>query len=92
MISADKNNPTLMVSLQQSTGLSRRRITDLIRDLRQYYPICTTKVPPGGYWFGDEQDIKLLTDQLFAEAQTLLKTANNLTRHLHQVGTNNGYK
>lgn len=78
-ISNNKDLPTTMSNLKSATGLNRRKITDIIRGLRQYYPICSTKVPPGGYWFGDKEDIRQLVMQLHCEINTLTKTAGYLT-------------
>lgn len=84
-----QNNPNHLVSLSQlknRTGFSRREITDSIRALRKIYPICATKVSPGGYWMGDESDVKKLVISLNCAANTMIETANNLKAILESGG------
>ena len=79
-ISNDRGNPTYMSHLKTVTGLTRRQITDIIRDLRLNHPICSTKVAPGGYWIGDNSDIRALIADMRTSANTLLATADNLNQ------------
>lgn len=83
LISKDRNNPTYMNHLKMKTGLTRREITDIIRDLRFNHPICSTKVAPGGYWLGKGSDLRALIADMRATANTLLATADNLNQILY---------
>lgn len=82
LISKDRENPTQMTTLKSRTGLSRRAITDIIRDLRIDYPICSTKIAPGGYWLGKGSDLQALIADMRSTATTLLASADNLNQLL----------
>ena len=86
LISKDRENPTQMRTLENRTGLSRRAITDIIRDLRIDYPICSTKIAPGGYWLGKGSDLKALIADMRSTATTLLASADNLNQLLNDDG------
>lgn len=80
VISKDRNHPTFMRDIRSLTGLSRRRITDAVRELREKYPICSTKYEPGGYWIGNKDDLQEVILSLQRTAETTLETADNLRR------------
>ena len=91
MISNDRSNPTYMSQLKLRTGLTRRVITDIIRDLRVNHPICSTKTAPGGYWIGRGSDIRALIADMRSSANTLNNTADNLNDILENLDSVSEY-
>lgn len=80
VISKDRNHPTHVREIKALTGLSRRRITDAVRELRKDYPVCSTKYEPGGYWIGNKEDVLDVIVSLHRTAETTLDTAYNLRK------------
>ena len=80
VISRDKNHPTHVREIKLLTGLSRRRITDAVRELRKTHPVCSTNYEPGGYWLGGKEDVQELILRLKRTAATTLETADNLKK------------
>ena len=80
VISKDRNHPTHVNEIRALTGISRRRITDAVRELRKEYPVCSTKYEPGGYWIGDKEAVGELISSLIRTASTTLDTAYNLRK------------
>lgn len=80
VISKDREHPTFVRDIRALTGLSRRRITDAVRELRETHPICSTKYEPGGYWIGNKDDVEEVIQSLKRTAATTIETANNLRK------------
>lgn len=85
LLSNDRKNPTSLKTLMLETGMTRRAITDVIRELRKNYPVCSTSYAPGGYWMGNVNDVMDEIVHLNATANTILKTAENLNRILAKM-------
>lgn len=86
-----QENSVSMKHLRQLTGLTRRRITETIRELRTNHPICSTNISPGGYWLGNDHDIKRMVCNLNATAYTYLQTAEKLKKHLSTERERNAF-
>ena len=69
-----------MADMQFSTGYTRREITDVIKQLRKDYPICSTREAPGGYWLGDSVDIKRMEAYYEKSINTMQQTIDNLSK------------
>lgn len=84
-IGHNSESPTMCKTIQGVSGLTRRQVTDCIRELRKEYPICSTKYPPGGYWFGSKLEMISMFNVMHAEANTLLQTAENVQNQIEQM-------
>lgn len=82
-----RENAIKMKDLKFFTGLSRRRIGECIRDLRQDYPICSTSVSPGGYWLGNAHDCRRMVQDLNAKAYSYFNTASKLKKLAEEMDT-----
>lgn len=82
LLTCGKENSITMRQIKSRTGLSRRQVTQAIRELRTDYPVCSTNISPGGYWLGDDHDVKRMVCNLNATAYTYLQTAEKLKKQL----------
>lgn len=80
-----KEYPVSVRRIKMMTGVPRKTITGAIRELRKDHPICSTKTPPGGYWIGSAEDVKINIKVLNAEANSTFETANNLSALLKKM-------
>ena len=84
LISRDKKNPTSMKALRDRTGMTRREITEVIKSARRFYPICATRIAPGGYWIGGKDDIENMLVYYGNSILTMIETRDNLVKFLKE--------
>ncbi len=79
LIPKGKDNRKPMQHFRDHTGLPRRLITDILKDLREEYPICTTRQSPGGYWIATTSEE---LEETILMLQNTLMTVNQSIRYL----------
>ncbi len=72
-------------TLMGLTGLSFRRLKQVITELRKEYPICAKETDGGGYWIAEnEQDIRDFVAMIAARQRGYMDTITTMQRHLHK--------
>ena len=65
------------------TGLSFRRLKEIISELRITYPICSRDTNGGGYWLAeDEKDIKEFISMISRRRDGYNKTIAIMENHI----------
>ncbi len=65
------------------TGLKRRRLKEVITDLRHDHPICSKETGGGGYWIADNRmDIREFISMISARRMGYDHTINKMVYHL----------
>jgi DNA-binding IscR family transcriptional regulator len=74
--------------LMNFTGLSFRRLKEIISELRIIYPICSRETYGGGYWLAeDERDIKEFISMISRRRDGYNKTIEVMQNHIgEEVG------
>ncbi len=72
--------------LQVLTGLSFRKLKEVITELRKTYPICSKETDGGGYWIAEnESDIREFIMMIARRRDGYNKTINRMRRHLDDM-------
>ena len=72
--------------LQALTGLSFRKLKEVITELRKTYPICSKETDGGGYWIAEnESDIREFIMMIAKRRDGYNKTINRMQRHLDDM-------
>jgi len=72
--------------LQVLTGLSFRKLKEVITELRKTYPICSKETDGGGYWIAEnESDIREFIMMIARRRDGYNKTINRMQRHLDDM-------
>lgn len=72
--------------LQALTGLSLRKLKEVITELRKEYPICSKETDGGGYWMAEnENDIREFIMMIAKRRNGYTQTINRMQRHLDDM-------
>lgn len=72
--------------LQALTGLSLRKLKEVITELRKEYPICSKETDGGGYWMAEnENDIREFIIMIAKRRNGYTQTINRMQRHLDDM-------
>jgi len=72
--------------LQVLTGLSFRKLKEVITELREEHPICSKEIDGGGYWIAEnESDIREFITMMAKRRNGYTKTINRMRRHLDNM-------
>lgn len=72
--------------LQVLTGLSLRKLKEVITELRKEYPICSKETDGGGYWMAEnENDIREFIMMIAKRRNGYTQTINRMQRHLDDM-------
>ncbi len=72
--------------LQALTGLSFRKLKEVITELRKTHPICSKEIDGGGYWIAEnENDIREFIMMIARRRNGYDKTINRMQRHLDDM-------
>ncbi len=72
--------------LQTLTGLSFRKLKEVITELRKEHPICSKETDGGGYWMAEnENDIREFIMMIAKRRNGYTKTINRMRRHLDDM-------
>jgi predicted transcriptional regulator len=72
--------------LQTLTGLSFRKLKEVITELRKEHPICSKETDGGGYWIAEnESDIREFIAMMTKRRNGYTKTINRMRRHLDDM-------
>lgn len=68
------------------TGLSLRKLKQVITELRKTHPICSKETDGGGYWMAEnENDIREFMMMIARRRNGYDKTINRMQRHLDDM-------
>lgn len=69
--------------ISKLTGIPKRRITYILADLREFYPICSTKMEGGGVWIADcNKDIVKFVKEMEVLRNKHQATINFMEAHI----------
>ena len=72
--------------LRVLTGLSFRKLKEVITELRKTYPICSKEIDGGGYWMAEnENDIREFIMMIARRRNGYTKTIDRMQRHLDDM-------
>ena len=72
--------------LQALTGLSLRKLKEVISELRKAHPICSKETDGGGYWMAEnESDIREFIMMIARRRKGYTQTINRMQRHLDDM-------
>ena len=72
--------------LQVLTGLSFRKLKEVITELREEHPICSKEIDGGGYWIAEnESDIREFITMMAKRRNGYTQTINRMQRHLDDM-------
>lgn len=72
--------------LQALTGLSFRRLKEVITELRKTHPICSKETEGGGYWIAENKsDIREFIMMIARRRDGYNKTINRMQKHLDDM-------
>ena len=72
--------------LQTLTGLSFRKLKEVITELRKEHPICSKETDGGGYWIAEnESDIREFITMMAKRRNGYTKTINRMRKHLDDM-------
>ena len=72
--------------LQALTGLSFRRLKEVITELRKTHPICSKETEGGGYWIAENKsDIREFIMMIARRRDGYTQTINRMQRHLDDM-------
>ena len=72
--------------LQALTGLSFRRLKEVITELRKTYPICSKETDGGGYWIAENKsDIREFIMMIARRRDGYTQTINRMQKHLDNM-------
>lgn len=72
--------------LQTLTGLSFRKLKEVITELRKEHPICSKEIDGGGYWIAEnENDIREFIIMIAKRRNGYTQTINRMQRHLDDM-------
>ena len=75
-------------TLMSLTGLSFRRLKQVITELRKNHPICSKETAGGGYWLAEnDQDIRDFVAMIAARQRGYMDTITTMQKHLHTQPT-----
>ena len=63
--------------IKRVTGIPIREISNIIEELRKYYPICSSRGIKG-YWIGTKEEALKFAKECRHHAEGLLETAKNI--------------
>ena len=68
------------------TGLSLRKLKQVITELRKTHPICSRETDGGGYWMAEnESDVREFIMMIARRRNGYTKTINRMQRHLDDM-------
>ena len=68
------------------TGLSLRKLKQVITELRKTHPICSKETDGGGYWVAEnESDVREFIMMIARRRNGYTKTINRMQRHLDDM-------
>ena len=69
--------------ISKLTGISKREVTYTIAELREFYPVCSTKMHGGGIWIADcNKDIVAFVKQMQKLRDKHQLTINYMEAHI----------
>lgn len=72
--------------LQALTGLSFRRLKEVITELRKTHPICSKETEGGGYWIAENKsDIREFIMMIARRRDGYTQTINRMQKHLDNM-------
>lgn len=76
-------NRVTLAYLTKLSGISKREISYTIAELREFYPICSTKLDGGGIWIADcNKDIVKFIKEMQKLRDTHQLTINFMEGHI----------
>ncbi len=72
--------------LRALTGLSLRKLKQVITELRKTHPICSKETDGGGYWIAEnESDVREFIMMIARRRNGYTKTINRMQRHFDDM-------